>query len=200
MSEESHRGYVGGYWDEIGEAQFKVMKDLGLKPTHKFLDIGCGSFRGGRFFIDYLDSGNYYGIDRHRWLIDAGIKELHGDPLTNVFNTLVDENFSFSKFGLVKFDYVLAKSVFTHLLPDQIRLCFNNLRDYIQPYGIFYATIFQGPSKNNPKKQSDRKKFAYMIDEIKEFAGPMWHVDVAPLQIRLYEPRSRQTLLEFRPN
>ncbi len=27
------------------------------------LDIGCGNLRGGRLFIDYLDAGNYYGID-----------------------------------------------------------------------------------------------------------------------------------------
>ena len=27
------------------------------------LEIGCGNLRAGRLFIDYLDAGNYYGID-----------------------------------------------------------------------------------------------------------------------------------------
>jgi hypothetical protein len=42
-----HRNYVGGMWEEIGKLQFDFLVQQGLKPSHCFLDIGCGSFRGG---------------------------------------------------------------------------------------------------------------------------------------------------------
>ena len=29
----------------------------------RMLEIGCGNLRAGRLFIDYLDAGDYYGID-----------------------------------------------------------------------------------------------------------------------------------------
>lgn len=47
MNREPHRIAVGGMWDEIGKLQFEFMVKQGLKPHHKFLDIGCGSLRGG---------------------------------------------------------------------------------------------------------------------------------------------------------
>jgi hypothetical protein len=52
---------VGGMWEEIGKLQLDFLVNQGLRPTHKFLDIGCGTLRGGRHFIRYLDAGNYAG-------------------------------------------------------------------------------------------------------------------------------------------
>jgi hypothetical protein len=58
---------VGGNWDTMGELQFRFMLETGkLKPADVLLDIGCGSFRGGRFFIEYLHAGNYLGIDKQK--------------------------------------------------------------------------------------------------------------------------------------
>jgi len=55
-----YRAEVGGKWETVGELQFKFMKERGLKNHHVFLDIACGSFRGGRFFIPYLDKENIW--------------------------------------------------------------------------------------------------------------------------------------------
>ena len=52
--EEPHRGVVGGMWDEIGKLQFEFMVKQGLKSEHKFLDIGCGSLRGGSISSNFL--------------------------------------------------------------------------------------------------------------------------------------------------
>lgn len=51
--EGPHRGAVGGMWDQIGKLQFEFMVKHGLKPEHKFLDIGCGSLRGGATSSDF---------------------------------------------------------------------------------------------------------------------------------------------------
>src|ERR1700727_1489218 len=50
-------------WLESGRTQFNYLVKHGLQPGDKMLEIGCGNLRAGRLFIDYLDPGNYYGLD-----------------------------------------------------------------------------------------------------------------------------------------
>lgn len=54
---------VGGLWQQMGQLQFDFLVRQGLKPEHRLLDIGCGTLRGGRHFIRYLNPGNYTGMD-----------------------------------------------------------------------------------------------------------------------------------------
>ena len=168
-----HRTYVGGNWDYTGKKQFDFMIEEGLKPHHTFLDIGCGCFRGGRFFIDYLDKGNYFGVEKHSWLVVAGKKEIGN--LVEEKNPRIEINDSFSFYPGVTMNYALAKSVFTHLMKDRIKQCLTNLWPIID--GPFYASISIGDSKNNPKEDHDNKRFVYSIDEIKELAGDCWSVE-----------------------
>src|SRR5208282_4584116 len=72
----SHREFVGGMWDEIGALQFEFLKEQGLAPGHRLVDIGCGCLRGGVHFVPYLQKGGYCGIDLNASLIEAGRKEL----------------------------------------------------------------------------------------------------------------------------
>ncbi|MFS2295205.1 MAG: class I SAM-dependent methyltransferase, partial [Actinomadura sp.] len=50
-------------WLKLGQMQFDYLLEHGLKPGDRMLEIGCGNLRAGWRFIDYLDAGNYYGID-----------------------------------------------------------------------------------------------------------------------------------------
>jgi len=50
-------------WDSHGILQRDFLIDLGMKPEHKLLDIGCGVGRASRAFVPYLHPGNYVGID-----------------------------------------------------------------------------------------------------------------------------------------
>ena len=141
-----HRRAVGGEWDFIGKLQFDFLVKQGLKPDHRLLDVGCGSLRGGVHFIRYLDDGNYYGIDRQQWLLDAGKK--HELPRYGVADKTVHllcrDDFDFSQFG-VQFDYALAQSVFTHLPWNTIMRCLTNMKLVLKPGGTFYATYFEDP-------------------------------------------------------
>lgn len=38
-----HRDIVGGRWEETARAQMAALRDAGLRPDHRLLDIGCGS-------------------------------------------------------------------------------------------------------------------------------------------------------------
>lgn len=52
----------------LGHYQLELLKKLGLRPEHIFLDIGCGALYG-EHVITYLHEGHYYGINSHRDLI-----------------------------------------------------------------------------------------------------------------------------------
>lgn len=143
-----HRKNVGGMWDEIGRLQSGFLVEQGLAPGMKFLDIGCGSLRGGVHFINYLDAGNYYGMDVNAPLVEAGYSiELkkaglaHKLPRTNL---VIENRFKAARLG-VEFDYALALSVFTHLPLNHIRLCLAELAKCMKPGGRFFATFFECP-------------------------------------------------------
>src|SRR5579862_8973118 len=76
IAELGHREFVGGMWDEIGRHQFDFVVAHGLEPHHVLLDVACGALRGGRWFIPYLESRHYLGLDQHQQLLDRGLEEL----------------------------------------------------------------------------------------------------------------------------
>lgn len=141
----AHRDWVGGLWEEMGRLQYEFVRQRGLQPRMRFLDIGCGCFRAGVYLIEYLNPGCYYGIDLSQALMDAGYeKELAPRGLTWKLpkaNLLCDDGFHVERFG-VMFDMALAQSVFTHLPFNHIRLCLTRLAAAMRPGGVFYATAF----------------------------------------------------------
>ena len=138
---------IGGLWEEMGKHQFEFVRRYGLLPHHKFLDIGCGSLRGGVFFIDYLNVGNYTGFDISSKIIEAGKEQILKSNLRSKEpKLLVNEtkNLEFDFLGGERFDYLLAQSVFSHLQPAHIKECFDNLHKVLRPNARFYFTYHPG--------------------------------------------------------
>jgi SAM-dependent methyltransferase len=117
-----HRSFVGGLWEEIGRWQLEFLKEQGLAPHHLLLDAGCGALRGGIHLVPYLYDGHYYGFDINASLIEAGRLELANTAITKTPHLLVDDGFNASRFG-VRFDIILAQSLFTHLFANSIVRC-----------------------------------------------------------------------------
>lgn len=175
-----HRAFVGGLWEELGILQFEFMKKMGLSPDHKLLDVGCGAMRGGLYFVDYLNTGNYYGIDINMSLIDAAKLELSAaELLYKTPHLVVDDRFNFSVFD-VDFDYAIAISVFTHLDTNHILRCLVNMQENLRLGGRFYATFFEAPKslhldpiKHNPGgiiTNYDNDPFHYSYAEMEHLA------------------------------
>ena len=181
----AHREFIGGMWDEIGSLQFDYLKNQGLLPGHRLVDIGCGCLRGGVHFVPYLEKRRYYGIDINASLIEAGKKEL----LKNAANTgkqpdlRVTDRFDLVQFG-VQFDYALAISVFTHLYLNHIGRCLVEVSKTLAPAGKFFATFFEAPTPlhldsiahtpGNIVSHFDRDPFHYSFAEMEalaKFAG-----------------------------
>lgn len=141
-----HRAFVGGMWEEIGQLQFDYMNAKGLSPSDKFIDVACGSMRGGRHFIGYLEPGHYHGFDINRELIDAGLTHEIA-PLglldrIEPHNLVAAEGFAFPS-DWRDMDSGLALSLFTHLTLNSIALCLTRLRPVMREGAQFYATIFE---------------------------------------------------------
>lgn len=141
----AHRDLIGGLWDEIGDLQIDFLKERGLRPEHRLLDIGCGSLRLGIRAVDYLDAGNYWGTDLNGALLDAGYNnEVVPAGLAEKLprsNLVVDEDFLFP--GIPReMDFAIATSVFTHLPFNNMRLCLERLGRHLTSPCTFYFTVF----------------------------------------------------------
>jgi len=169
-----HRQYVGGDWDALGQLQFNFMLEMGLKPGHVLLDAGCGALRAGVKFIEYLDDGNYLGLDSEKRLIKLGIKKELGRDLMRRKSPqfVVSSRFEFEKFTR-RPDFAIAQSLFTHLAESDIRLCLEKLRRFVKPGGRFYATYFivDKPHVNQSTRSHSRRSFRYPRVTVEDFGA-----------------------------
>ncbi len=165
-----HRGFVGGdgpMWDAIGELQFEFLKSQGLAPRHRFVDVACGSLRGGVHFIRYLDPGCYTGVDKHIELIIYGVaQELGLDGYrAKQPRFLVADDFAFSRTE-GGFEFGIAQSLFTHLTAADIFRCLVELAKASRPGCRFFATFFEAAARDNPPASHAHARFAYTPDEM----------------------------------
>ncbi|MBD3347042.1 MAG: methyltransferase [Chitinivibrionales bacterium] len=115
LEEEHHRIY-GSKW-ALGLDQYEYLVSHGLQPGHRLLDFGCGAGRAGIHLIDYLDPGNYTGVDGH----ESGINAFQDYEIP--LNRLGPKDPDIRLLDLEKepfgeeevFDYVIAFSVFNHM-------------------------------------------------------------------------------------
>lgn len=203
-----HRRRAGGMWDRMGRLQLDFMIDHGLHPSMRLLDVGCGPLRAGIHFVDYLDAGNYYGIDINESLLDAG----HGTELPPALRSKLPrdhlrctDRFD-CDFG-VAFDFAIAQSLFTHIPLNDIRLCLYRVARVMTVGGSFFATFFEAPAGfpvdgvldedvvGRRGKYTERNPFWYWPGDLE------WAARAAPWEFRYIgdwrHPRN-QRMVEFR--
>jgi cyclopropane fatty-acyl-phospholipid synthase-like methyltransferase len=150
---------IGGMWDEIGQLQIDFLKNEGLLPEHRLLDIGCGTLRGGRHFIGYLDAGRYTGTELSAKAVEAARSLIEREELTGKGATIIhvaDGRLTFE--GLSgPYTYIFAQSVFTHLAERHIEQCFANLPNIMDDRSLFYFTFNDATEPT----RSSFKNFAY---------------------------------------
>lgn len=139
-----HRQFIGGVWDSHGHRQLEFLTSHGMLPEHRLLDVGCGCFRAGRGFIDYLDPERYYGIDANHSLLVAGYDiELNDAQRAKLPPEHLRATDRFAADFGVEFDFAIANSVFSHVSLNHIRLCLYRLGPVMKPGGSFFATFFE---------------------------------------------------------
>jgi ABC-2 type transport system ATP-binding protein len=68
-----HRRIVGYLWEEAGGRHIEFLREQGLRPSDRVLDVGCGCLRTGVKLLPYLQPGRYVGIDVDGAMIEAGV-------------------------------------------------------------------------------------------------------------------------------
>lgn len=134
-------------WQMKREFQIKFLKQVRLQPQHYFLDIGCGTLRGGIPIIAYLEIGHYFGIESRKTALDEARKELKEAGLTHKGPKLIAaEDISNVKLEN-RFDYILAFSVLIHMKDEILYDTLRFVRSHLKNTGFFYANVHIG---NNP--------------------------------------------------
>ncbi len=151
-------------WLRVGQLQFDYLLRHGLTPGMRMLEIGCGNLRAGRLFIDYLDTGNYYGTD------------ISPDILLSAEHTI-------SEFGLQRklphltliddlrleflpdecFDVVHAHSVFSHSPLSVIEECLAHVGRVMAPAAFFDFTFDR---TDGAEHQVLREDFYYQTETL----------------------------------
>lgn len=150
---------IGGMWEEIGQLQVDFLRKEGLLPSHRLLDIGCGTLRGGRHLIRYLDAGRYTGTELSAGAVGAARTLIEREELTAKGATIIhvpDGRLTFENLS-GPFDYIFAQSVFTHLAERHIEQCFAHLSTIMDDGSLFYFTYNDAPEPT----RSSFKNFAY---------------------------------------
>jgi len=112
---EDHMGFRGQI-PEHRRFQLDFLKSQGLKPEHSFLEIGCGPMTGGLVLIDYLDSGNYVGIDVRPEVLNLSWQQVGKAGLAAKNPRLIiSTRFGDDYLDDRKFDFVMSFSVLYHL-------------------------------------------------------------------------------------
>jgi len=168
----------------VGQLQFDFLVGQGLTPDMKFLDIGCGPFRTGRYIIPYLEDGNYFGIDRKDYSYPIkNMTKSHTFKQTETFE-LFDE----------KFDMIFAWSVFTHLRDVQISDCLSKVVKVMKESSKFFSSYFppRGEEQNYGKLYKTNN-FVYPLSFFAEQAK--WHgLNVDEIEAPLNNENQRMLL------
>jgi len=172
-AERDPKTAIGGMWDEVGRMQIDFLVGEGLERSHRMLDLGCGSLRGGRHFIRYLDPKGYTGIDISEGVIEAGKRLVVDEGLIDqaprlIANTAGD--FRFAMFPDEIFDFIFAQSVLTHLQEDHLEECFSNIGRLMGPESRFYFTFYSGEASVRRGPKSFQFPFSFFEKMARENA------------------------------
>lgn len=137
-------GFTGGPISKFGEVGFQtlhVLKAAGMTRESHVLDVGCGALRLGFRLIRFLEPDRYCGLEPMAKYVKAGLKHGIGPELEALKRPRFDHNaeFDFSPFG-VKFDFVVARSIFSHASPEMVARAMESFRDNSSDDGIMLAS------------------------------------------------------------
>jgi hypothetical protein len=147
MSEHGFVGVPRETFAQAGREQLIALLAEGLRPESKFLEFGCGCLRIACWLVRFLDSGGYHGIEPARQRIDYGLHYLLTPEELQVKRPRFDYNpiFNSSVFE-TKFDFFLARSIWTHASKPQIEATLDSFLRDGAPRATFLASYLPARS------------------------------------------------------
>jgi SAM-dependent methyltransferase len=159
VGSKSHEG-----WLTLGSMQFDYLLGHGLAPGDRMLEIGCGNLRAGWRFIDYLGTGDYYGLDISPDILVAAQQTLVQRGLQEKLPRLsVVRNLDFAFLPDAHFRVVHAHSVFSHSPLPVIEECLAHVGRVLAPGGWFDFTFDRTTGREH---QVLREDFYYRTETL----------------------------------
>ena len=103
-----------------GVKQFQRLTALGLRPENVCVEVGCGSLRVGQHAIEYLDHGNYVGLDIVDTFYQEGIKLLPDRLLQKHPRLAVISQRTLDEVSALRPDVVYSIAVLKHVPPNEV--------------------------------------------------------------------------------
>jgi SAM-dependent methyltransferase len=152
-------------WHEHQQMQLSFLQRRGLRPSSTVLDLGCGPMRLGSVLIPLLSSGWYYGQDLNPDTLAYGEEVLRqaGIAPDAPYTLMASERFDLSAVDR-PVDIAFANSLFSHLTLNSIGTCLLQLRQVLQPRGVFYATFFALDPRQSWLAPQRRDKWGHTFD------------------------------------
>jgi len=147
LTELDEKMAIGDLWEEMGQRQFDFLRAEGLLSHHRLLDIGCGTLRGGRHFIAYLEPGRYTGFDISQGAIQKAKALVEREGLADkrpVLEVNETKDLKFTDYQGKTFDFILAQSVFSHLMEEHIDEAFRHVANVMHLGSKFFFTFHIG--------------------------------------------------------
>lgn len=153
---DDHRRYVGGFWDEAAQSAMKALTGLGMRPEHRLLDVGCGSFRIGRKLVEFLEPGKYVGIEPVGWVVEKALEKEAGLKEMLTEKGAVIERMKAHEVGSLPglFDFVLVHGIFHHASLDYCKEILRAVHGKIRDGGILLANFRPGREDRNKDRWS----------------------------------------------
>jgi SAM-dependent methyltransferase len=124
-------------WESHGALQLSFLISIGLKPEHTLLDVGCGTGRGARKFVPYLNATNYVGVDISEKALEhaRSLSQTEGWSVKNP-EFILNGDLNLAR----KFDIIWAHSVCNHLPDEQIEIMVCNAAKIMKDGAVFALT------------------------------------------------------------
>jgi len=152
---ETEGGFLGVPVEEFeseGRLQLAALLRHGLRPDSKLLDIGCGCLRGGYWLIHFLQPGCYCGIEPRKDRLQLGLEHLFTPAQLAEKQPRFDHNpeFDSSVFG-ERFDFFLARSIWTHASKPQIARMLDAFLHHTHPMAKFLTSYVPPEPPHRPE-------------------------------------------------
>lgn len=143
LSLEKIQGIPKGFMNS-GKSQLAMLRDLGMSPDSKLLDIGCGWLRSGVWFIDYLEPNCFFGIEPWEERLELGWSRVLWEGLREEKRPSFDrnENWDCSVFGVL-FDFCVASSIWSHCGKRDIQVMLENFAAHSNPGATVLASFWR---------------------------------------------------------
>lgn len=174
-------------WDQStfpqrGGENWQQFVELGLQPSMRCVDYGCGSLRLGQHAIRYLNDGNYWGIDISDAFYCEGLKLLRADLLAQKrprFGVIADP--LLAEIRAWAPDFIFANAVLQHVPPEELAPFFRRLAAMMAPATRAYILFV---ASDRGTKRVKGMSWAYPAEHIALEAG----AQLAGFALRFEEP------------